>query len=72
MICDDFMDGSVSSDAESDKNIEGTSSSSLVFAPAAGRAQSEWEQWKILLDIACHYGAKQTAKYNAYKLYCDT
>ena len=58
-------------DAESDENIEGTSSSlaSSVIAPAADGAESMSEQWKIRLDIACLCDAKQTAKHNgAYKL----
>ena len=63
---DDFVDGCASSDAE---NIEGISSSSSVFAPAADGAVSVWEQWKIHLDIACLCGAKQTAKHNVYKFY---
>ena len=42
-----LVDGSASSDVELDENIEGTPSSSSVFAPAADGAESVWEQWKI-------------------------
>ena len=54
----------------SDENLAGSSSPSSVSAPAADGAESEWEQWKVLLEIACLCGAKQTAKYKAYNLSC--
>ena len=69
MISDSFVDCCASSDTEFDENLEASSFSSSIFAPAADGAESVWEQWKISLDITCLCGAKQTAKHKAYKLY---
>ena len=63
------MDVCAFSDAKADENIEGTQSSSSIFAPAADGAVFVWKQLKICLDIACFCVAKQTVKQNANKLY---
>ena len=74
LIFDGLVGGCASSYSESDYNVtwqdnrdgESSSSSQAASAPAVDGAESEWEQWKVSMDIAGLCGFKQTTKHKAY------